>query len=288
MCACAMPELKEISNLLDLALKEDLGQERRDLTSDLLFSQTNELYTAHIINKSAYPVTISGSHIVRQILHKLNEDCQLESIVCDGETVAPGGVVMKITGPSVAVLQAERTILNFLRHLSAIATLTKSFVEKVMPYPLKILDTRKTTPGLRWLEKYAVTCGGGVNHRMGLYDAIMVKDTHVDRCQGVTNVLDKLKGHKTHPIIFEVRNLDELDAVLQHGVGIVDRILLDNMDIATLTEAVKRCAGKISTEASGNINLETIEAIAKTGVNYASIGMLTHSAGNVDLSMIAI
>jgi len=212
---------------------------------------------------------------------------QLKPIIHDGETANPSETILKLEGDAKTILMLERTALNFLRHLSAIATLTHEFVEKVKNTPLKILDTRKTTPGLRQLEKYAVSSGGGLNHRMGLYDAIMIKDTYVDLMGDMKSALAKLPKDilKKVPVIVEVRNEKELEEVLKAGKGKVSRVLLDNMTPEQLTQCTKICNKKVETEASGNVNLETIKAIAQTGVNYASIGKLTHSAGTVDLSM---
>ena len=173
------------------------------------------------------------------------------------------------------------------RYLSAISTLTNQFVQKIKHTHTKILDTRKTTPGLRHFEKYAVYCGGGVNHRMGLYDAYMIKDTHIDLIGGIKNALEKIPARNKNPlpVIVETRRIEELKEVIQFGKEKATRVLLDNMDNQTLKECVSMCKNIFETETSGNINLNTIKSIAETGVDYASVGMLTYAADQVDLSM---
>ena len=179
----------------------------------------------------------------------------------------------------------ERTLLNFLRHLSAIATLTRQFVDKVSHTHLKLLDTRKTTPGFRHLEKYAVHCGGGINHRMGLYDAILIKDTHIDFLGGLENALQKIPNKYPLPVIVEIRNQQEFDIAIQYPQKIT-RLLFDNMRPEQLTQYVKNTPKMLETESSGNITLNNIADVAQTGVDYASVGCITYAAGQVDLSMI--
>jgi nicotinate-nucleotide pyrophosphorylase (carboxylating) len=182
---------------------------------------------------------------------------------------------------------AERTVLNFLQRLCAISTLTKEFVDRIADTPMRILDTRKTTPGMRHLEKYAVTCGGGVNHRLGLYDAIMIKNNHIDILGGMKKTIQKLPLQKPgdRPVIVEVRTLEELNLVLESAKEKINRILFDNVNLEDLRKGVKMCQGLFKTEASGGIHLENIRAIAQTGVDFASVGGITHSAGCIDLSM---
>jgi len=198
-----------------------------------------------------------------------------------------GETMLSIRAPAHELLMAERTVLNFLQHLCAIATLTAKYVHLIKDTPLTVLDTRKTVPGFRRLDKYAVYCGGGANHRMGLYDAILVKDTHIDLLGGMAVMLARLPIKNTHsyPVIVEVRTTQELAILLTHGSDKVDRVLLDNMSPKLMAECVSMCQGIFPTEASGNISLDNIVEIANSGVNFASIGKLTHSAGNVDLSM---
>lgn len=272
--------------LIDLALQEDLGYPYLDLTSQLpLFASSTQ--SARIISKHKEPICLAGLAILPAIIERISAECQLDSQWCDGDMIPPRSVILTLSGPAQHLLKLERTLLNFLQRLCGIATLTARFVAQVADTPMQILDTRKTTPGMRHLEKYAVFCGGGVNHRMGLYDAIMIKDTHIDLAGGIEIALSKLPILKpTSPqTIIEVRDLSELNAVLSHGLTKVHRVLLDNMSLEQLCEAVSLCHNRLVTEASGNISLDTVRAVAKTGVNFASIGKLTHSAPVVDLSM---
>lgn len=279
-------QLDSITNtLIDLALCEDLGQPWLDITTATLFAKEKMPGQARIVSKHAEPIVICGLPLLKTLFAKLDSNCVLNSAYEDGQSLLPGSTLLTIHADRHALLMAERVALNFLRHLSAIASLTAKFVAAVAHTKLKILDTRKTTPGLRQLEKYAIQCGGGVNHRMGLYDAIMIKDTHVDMIGGMAMALAKLPEAKTMSVIVEVRDLVELQQVLDLGQNKVTRILLDNMSLADMRIAVDRCHNIFPTEASGNINLNTIMAIAETGVDYASVGMLTYAAGQVDLSM---
>lgn len=269
------------------ALREDLLFPWQDLTCQSLFANHNYRGSAEIISKDPNPVVICGLNVLSAIFQQIDPSCQITTFCQDGDTVQPRTQIATITGSATSLLMAERTVLNYLRHLSAIATVTAQFVDKVKHTSLKILDTRKTTPGLRHLEKYAVACGGGVNHRMGLYDAIMVKDTHIDLLGTIRDVLKKLPEltPDSYPVIIEVQTIAELEIILAEGLTKVNRVLLDNMNPEQLTICANLCKGKLATEASGNLNLENITAVANTGVDYASVGMLTHSAGHVDLSM---
>lgn len=273
--------------LLQLALIEDLGFPYHDITTAVLFPDDKRSGQARIISKHHEPVVVCGIDVMRRLLAKLATDCQIDCSYQDGDWLAPGASLLTIAAPAPALLQAERVALNFLRHLCAIATLTAKYVQRVASTPLKILDTRKTTPGFRSLEKYAVQCGGGVNHRMGLYDALMVKDTHVDMLGGMSAALAALPEPASHglPVIVEVRTLLELSQVLEQAAHKVTRVLLDNMPPALLRDCVALVDGRLETEASGNVRLESILAIAETGVDYASVGELTYNAGHVDLSM---
>lgn len=276
--------------LLNLALEEDLGNPWFDATSNVLFSNDTSIRRARIISKSSEPIIVCGIELARTLFNKLSPQCQIHSRCSDGDALLYGQTLLEITGNACALLAGERVVLNFLRHLCAIATLTAQYVDQIKHTRLKILDTRKTTPGMRHLEKYAVHCGGGVNHRLGLYDAIMIKDTHIDLLGGIQHALEYLPNRDTNalPVIVEVRNRQELALVLRWGRDKVDRVLLDNMTPAALKNCVGDCIGIFETEASGNINRDTLVSIAETGVNYASIGQLTYGAGHVDLSMYTV
>lgn len=274
--------------LIALALTEDLGTPYQDLTTTFLFPEKNtENATAKIISKHPTPIVVCGLPLVAAILNKFSSACTLHLCVQDGDVLLPGATLLMIEGPADILLMAERTLLNFLQRLSAVASYTAQFVAQTVGTDLKILDTRKTTPGFRHLEKYAVLCGGGVNHRFGLYDALMIKDTHIDLLGGMRHALAKLPKNiiDQYPVIIEVRNKEELMIVCTEGRDKVSRVLLDNMSLDEMRACVQYCAGQIPTEASGNINLDNIRAVAETGVQFASIGRLTHSAGSVDLSM---
>lgn len=273
--------------LIDLALTEDLGKPFFDVTTALLFADVHGLSSAKIISKHPEPIIICGLPIVQAILRKISYTCTLETEYQDGQLLQSGETMLTIHGQAHELLMAERTILNFLQHLCAIATLTAKYIQLISDTPLTVLDTRKTLPGFRRLDKYAVSCGGGVNHRMGLYDAILVKDTHIDLLGGMAATLARLPKKSTHnyPVIVEVRTTHELTCLIGDGSDKVDRVLLDNMSPKLMAECVSMCQGIFPTEASGNISLDNIREIAASGVNFASIGKLTHSAGNVDLSM---
>ncbi len=272
--------------LIELSLKEDLGYPYHDLTSELLsFDQKPQ--QANVIVKQPEPIILSGLVLLPEIINRLSLPCEIHSQYRDGDRVKSGDMVLTLIGMPQVLLMLERTLLNFLQRLSGIATLTARFVDRVKHTQMSILDTRKTTPGIRHLEKYAVFCGGGVNHRMGLYDAVMIKDTHIDLAGGISRVLAKLPViTPKHPLtIIEVRDIAELKILLAEGVTKVHRVLLDNMTPSQLRESVTLCRGQVVTEASGNITLDSIGEIAETGVNFASVGCLTHSAPVVDLSM---
>lgn len=272
--------------LLQHALDEDLSPLRIDLTTDCLFADNSLNATACIISKHPKPITIAGLCLINPLFEKLGSKCEQQLNYHDGEVVNPGETIVSITASTDSLLRLERTLLNFLRHLSGIATLTAEFVSAVKNSKTRILDTRKTTPGLRNLEKYAVRCGGGVNHRFGLFDAIMVKDTHVDRFGGMQATLKHLaKNYPTCPIIIEVRDKAELQTVIEFGREFVNQVLLDNMSNQLLQECVELAQPYFMTEASGNISLASITGVAQTGVDYASVGQITHSAQQVDLSM---
>jgi nicotinate-nucleotide pyrophosphorylase (carboxylating) len=205
-------------------------------------------------------------------------------LVEEGQKVGPGAALAHLSGPARALLAGERTALNLVQQLSGVATLTRRYVDAVAGTGARVVDTRKTIPGLRYLQKYAVTCGGGHNHRMGLYDAVLIKDNHIAVAGGVAAAVNAARAANL-PIEVEVDTLAQLDEALAAGVDIV---LLDNMDNATLREAVKRAAGRATTEASGNVSLETIRGIAETGVDIISVGKLTHSAVAVDIGLDAL
>lgn len=263
------------------ALDEDLGR-AGDVTS---IATIPEHAQAHAVMVARQAGTIAGLPLAVACFNKLSRDIRIEAHAHDGAAVAKGVHVLTIQGPARAVLAAERPALNFVGRLSGVATLTAAYVRHTAGTKLRICDTRKTTPGLRALEKYAVRCGGGFNHRFGLDDAILIKDNHIAVAGGVKQVLQrarKVAGHLVK-IEIEVDSLDQLREVLD--TGLADAVLLDNMDTTTLKEAVKLNAGRLKLEASGGVTEATVAAIAATGVDYASSGALTHSAPNFDIAL---
>jgi nicotinate-nucleotide pyrophosphorylase (carboxylating) len=270
-----------IDEAVHRALDEDLGR-AGDVTS---LATIPEATRAHAILVARQAGVIAGLPLALATLQKLSAEIEVQAHVRDGAKVKAGQRVLTITGPARAILTAERTALNFVGRLSGIATLTADYVRQTEGSKMRICCTRKTTPGLRALEKYAVRCGGGFNHRFGLDDAILIKDNHIAVAGGIRPVLERARSHAGHlvKIEIEVDTLAQLREVLD--TGLADAVLLDNMDIATLREAVKLAAGRVALEASGGVTLESIANIAATGVDYASAGALTHSAPNFDCAL---
>ena len=264
--------------LIDRALAEDIGT--GDVTTRAIVPAAATGRAAILAKANGI---VAGLPVVSQVFHQVDPHIQLEMHATDGEPVTAGDVVVTLSGPLRGIITGERLGLNFLCHLSGIATLTARFVDAVASYNAVILDTRKTTPGWRMLEKYAVRVGGGHNHRRGLYDMVLVKDNHIAIAGSVTAAVRRIRdADVTVPIEVEVTTISELKEVLPLGV---DRVLLDNMDIPTLREAVRVTAGRVPVEASGGITLDNVTAVAATGVDYISIGALTHSVPALDFSL---
>ncbi|HVI61271.1 MAG TPA: carboxylating nicotinate-nucleotide diphosphorylase [Bradyrhizobium sp.] len=263
------------------ALDEDLGR-AGDVTS---IATIPESAKAHAVLVARQAGVIAGLPLAIATFRKLSADILIQAYLRDGAAVAAGVHLLTISGPARAVLAGERTALNFVGRLSGIATLTADYVRHAAGTRMRICCTRKTTPGLRALEKYAVRCGGGFNHRFGLDDALLIKDNHIAVAGGIRAVLERARAHAGHlvKIEIEVDTLDQLREVLD--TGIADAVLLDNMDIPTLTEAVGLAHGRVVLEASGGVTLSSIAKIAATGVDYASCGALTHSAPNFDVAL---
>jgi nicotinate-nucleotide pyrophosphorylase (carboxylating) len=270
-----------IDQAVHRALDEDLGR-AGDITSMATIPETTQAHAVLIARQAG---VIAGLPLAVATFQKLSPDLNIRAHVRDGANVAEGSHVLTISGPARAVLAGERTALNFVGRLSGIATLTSDYVRRAAGTNSRICCTRKTTPGLRALEKYAVRCGGGFNHRFGLDDAILIKDNHVAVAGGVRPVLERARAQAGHlvKIEIEVDTLKQLREVLD--TGLADVVLLDNMDIATLTEAVKLAKGRVVLEASGGVTLASIAKIAATGVDYVSSGALTHSAPNFDVAI---
>ena len=270
-----------IDEAVHRALDEDLGR-AGDITSIATIPETAPARAIMVARQAG---VIAGLPLAVATFRKLSSDIRIEAHCRDGATVAAGVQVLTISGPARAVLAGERTALNFVGRLSGIATLTAEYVRHTAGSHLRICCTRKTTPGLRALEKYAVRCGGGFNHRFGLDDAILIKDNHIAVAGGIRPVLQRARAHAGHlvKVEIEVDDLTHLREVLD--TGLADVVLLDNMDIATLTEAVKLADGRVVLEASGGVTQSSIAGIAATGVDYASSGALTHSAPNFDVAL---
>ncbi len=270
-----------IDEAVQRALNEDLGR-AGDITSIATIPETTH---AHAILVARQTGVIAGLPLAVATFQKLSPDISIQAHFRDGGTVAAGVHVLTISGPARAVLAGERTALNFVGRLSGVATLTADHVRHTAGTKLRICCTRKTTPGLRALEKYAVRCGGGFNHRFGLDDAILIKDNHIAVAGGITAVLQRARAHAGHlvKIEIEVDTMAQLREVLD--TGLADVVLLDNMDIADLAEAVKLANGRVVLEASGGVTLDSIAKIAATGVDYVSSGALTHSAPNFDVAL---
>jgi nicotinate-nucleotide pyrophosphorylase (carboxylating) len=270
-----------VDEAVQRALGEDLGR-AGDITSIATIPETT---MAHAIMVARQAGVIAGLPLAVATFQKLSADINIQAHIRDGATVAAGMHVLTISGPARAVLAGERTALNFVGRLSGVATLTSDYVRHTAGTKLRICCTRKTTPGLRALEKYAVRCGGGFNHRFGLDDAILIKDNHIAVAGGIKPVLERARARIGHlvKVEIEVDNLAQLREVLD--TGLADVVLLDNMDIATLTEAVRLASGRVVLEASGGVTQGSIAKIAATGVDYASSGALTHSAPNFDVAL---
>ncbi len=271
-----------IESLIDLAIQEDYIS--GDATTEAIID--SEAQGTGIIVSDEKGI-LAGIEIALKVFSKIDPKLQFKTFISDGSNLDNGSEIASITGNLASILIAERTSLNFLRKLSGVATETSKFVDLVSHTKAKIVDTRKTTPGYRNLEKYAVRMGGGHNHRQNLSDGILIKDNHLKILENqglnISDVLLKAKNNSSHTIKteIEVENLDDLVAAINAGADI---ILLDNMPLEMMKKAVDLCGGKVITEASGGINLNTVKNIAETGVDLISVGAITHSADNLDLS----
>ncbi len=271
----------EIEAAVTRALEEDLGR-AGDVTS---IATVPEDAAGRAVLAAREPGVIAGLPVVEAAFRRLQRDIALGAHVRDGAAIKAGTKLMTISGNARAILGAERVALNYLGHLSGIATATANFVKRIAHTKARVVCTRKTTPGLRALEKYAVRCGGGHNHRFGLDDAILIKDNHIAVAGGITAVLKRAQAAAGHlvKIEIEVDSLEQLQEVLD--VGIADVVMIDNFDLDSMRKAVAMVAGRLAIEASGGITLETAAAIAETGVDYLSSGALTHSVQNLDVGL---
>ena len=279
-------DMEKVRALVRLALKEDIG--KGDITSKLTVPKPAQALALIMAKEDA---VIAGLPVAKLVYEMVDPALAFDGLLQDGSRVEYGDILVKIQGSARSILAGERVALNFLQHLSGVATLTAKYVEQVQGTSARILDTRKTLPGFRVLDKYAVRMGGGTNHRMGLYDMVLIKSNHVELAGGIGNAIRKIKrsNGKGTKVVAEVRNLNEATEAL---FASPDRLLLDNMsldkirDVVALVETSNRAREvKTDLEVSGGINLDNVRAIAQTGVNFVSVGALTHSARAVDLSL---
>jgi nicotinate-nucleotide pyrophosphorylase (carboxylating) len=279
-----MMQIENLDELIGMALREDVGDGDHSTLACIPSTATG---TAKMVAKQGG--VLCGAEVGERVFHLVDNSLKVCLLKHDGDVVEKGDVLMTVEGHSGSILTAERTALNFMQRLSGIATETHRMVDMLQGLDTKLLDTRKTTPNMRLLEKYAVKCGGGTNHRIGLYDMVMLKDNHIDFAGGIEAAIDRTRNYlkekgKNLRIEIEVRDLDELQRVLDHGG--VDRIMLDNFDVDTLREAVARIGHRYETEASGGITDATLRRYAETGVDFISVGALTHHIKSMDISLV--
>jgi len=270
---------------IELSLREDIGDGDHSSLACISKTETNK---AKLVAKEEG--IICGIDIAREVYALVDKSIKFTAMMKDGDRIKKGDIIFRVEGSAIGILTSERTALNYMQRLSGIATSTNEYVELIKGTRTKLLDTRKTTPSMRLFEKYAVKVGGGYNHRIGLYDMIMLKDNHIDFAGGIENAIMKTREYlkekkKELKIEIEVRSMEELERVLK--IGGVDRIMLDNFTPELLMKAVERIGGRYETEGSGGINKETILSFAKTGVDFISVGALTHQIKSLDLSLVA-
>ena len=268
--------------LIDLAFAEDIGD--GDHTT-LCCIPEDAMGKSHLLIKE--DGILAGVEVAKKVFDRFDNTMKVEVLIGDGAEVKKGDIAMVVTGKVRSLLQTERLMLNIMQRMSGIATMTHKYVEKLKGTKTHVLDTRKTTPGMRMLEKQAVKIGGGMNHRIGLFDMILLKDNHVDFAGGITNSIDRCHAYLKEKnlnlkIELEVRNFDELNQVLTHGG--VNRIMLDNFSVADTKKAVELIGGRYETESSGGITFDTIRDYAECGVDFISVGALTHSVKGLDMS----
>jgi nicotinate-nucleotide pyrophosphorylase (carboxylating) len=283
---CTPATLESIPAFIHSALKEDVGD--GDHTSRACITEGAKGKARLLVKEEGI---LAGQALAEMIFSEINPALSVTSFITDGQTIKPGDIVLEVTGPEQDILLGERLVLNCMQRMSGIATTTARYVQLLTGTRTRVLDTRKTTPGMRMLEKWAVRIGGGHNHRIGLYDMILIKDNHVDYAGGIAPAILAAvaylkKTQKKLKIEVEVRNFNELAQALETGE--VDRIMLDNFTPADLHKAVAMVAGKSETEASGGITERTIRDYAESGVDYISVGALTHSVKSLDLSLKAV
>jgi nicotinate-nucleotide pyrophosphorylase (carboxylating) len=271
--------LSSIERIVSGALEEDLGS--GDITTSAIIDPSAKGKARALAKEE---IVLAGADIFSMVFSRLDPKITVEFHYHDGDIIRSGKDICLVKGPLKGILTGERTALNFLQHLSGIATITRKYVEKTASYSVRVVDTRKTTPGLRVLEKYAVTMGGGFNHRFGLFDGILIKDNHIAVAGSISEAVKNMKAKMTHTLKIEVE-VDDIKDVEEAISAGADAILLDNMSPKELREAVSIAGGRVLLEASGGVTLESVEEIAKTGINIISVGSITHSARSVDISL---
>lgn len=278
--------MNNILHLIEQAIAEDIGDGDHTSMATIPEDATGKMKL--LVKEDGI---VAGVEIAKLVFEKIDPDLRIEVLINDGNPIKKGDIVFYVSGSCRSMLIAERSVLNFMQRLSGIATSTSQYVRELEGTRARLLDTRKTTPNMRIFEKMAVVLGGGINHRMGLYDMVMIKDNHVDFAGGIKQAIEAEHAYlkrvgKNLKIEIEVRNFDELNQVM--NVGGVDRIMLDNFSTADLQKAVEVIGGKFETEASGGINLENIREYALTGVDFISVGAITHQIKSLDLSLKAV
>jgi len=271
--------MRFIDDIIGRALKEDIGP--GDWTTEALIPEGESGIGEAVARE---PFIVAGIDVARRVFTTLSDSCSYEGEKCDGDNVSDGKVIFRVCGPMRTLLTGERTALNFLQRLSGIASLTRKYVDRVKGHKARIADTRKTTPGWRTLEKYAVRVGGGCNHRLGLFDGILIKDNHIAACGGISRAVEqaRLAAHHLLCVEVETRTLAEVREALRVGA---DVIMFDNMSEDEMLEAVNLVGDRAVKEASGCIDLDRVAGVAATGVDLISIGQITHSARSIDISM---
>ena len=281
-----MIDFDYLNTFIDNALKEDIGD--GDHTSIACIPSLNEGKAQLLVKGKGI---LAGVEVAKQVFQRFDPFLKTTVFINDGTKVFPGDVAFTVEGRMISILQCERLVLNIMQHRSGIATQTSQHIEKLAETPTKLLDTRKTTPGMRLFDKESVRIGGGSNHRIGLFDMIMIKDNHIDFAGGLEKAIDAVnkylqKWGKMLKIEIEARNLDEVERIVKHGQ--VHRIMFDNFDIETTRKAVEIVNGHYETESSGNISLDNIREYALCGVDYISVGALTHQIKSLDMSLKAV
>ncbi|MFW5985466.1 MAG: carboxylating nicotinate-nucleotide diphosphorylase [Halanaerobiaceae bacterium] len=271
---------KHAREIVKKALKEDLGW-AGDITSQNLLSPDSQSEGVILARQEGI---LAGLRIAKLVFTECNSQIEFVELISDGEPLAPGKKIMKLNGPAIDILKGERLALNFLQRLSGIATRTREYTSQVSDYPVRITDTRKTTPNLRMLEKYAVKIGGGHNHRSGLFDAVLIKDNHIQAVGGIKQAINKVREQISHTVKIEVE-VEDMTGVKAALEAKADIIMLDNMDTGALKKAVEFIDGRAIVEASGGITLENLESVAATGVDVISVGALTHQINSLDISL---